>query len=233
LAANGARTKLAPAPSAPTSTVDTEHEKQAQEREKRLREQIEEDRKQKMAEFQRKLEESKKVAEERRKKALARLGRRYQEDDDDADRMPLWKKGMIAAAACIAVWFVGSWGLEIYANYQAQARFTLARLFRDFEQDANQARKKYDGGAFELTGKAKLVYTGRETRLALETPEVPQWTLHCRFDMNPDSFKKLVADKIEAGQEVTVEGRCSYQPKEGKGIILMEECVLQHKSKSS
>ena len=237
VAANGVRTKMAPAPSAPPSApprsaVDIEHEKQAQEREKQLLQKMEEDRKQKMAEFQRKLEESKKEAEERRKKALARLGRRYQEDDDDEDRMPLWKKGMIAAAACIAVWFVGSWGLGIYANYQAQARFSLARLCRDFEQDANQARKKYDGGAFELTGKAKLVYNGRETRLALETPEVPQWSVHCRFDMNPESFKKMVADKIEPGQEVTVEGRCSYQPKEGKGIILMEECVL-HKSKSS
>jgi hypothetical protein len=218
-------------PAAPTSTVAAAHEKQAQQREKELLQQMEEDRRQKKAEFQKQLADSKKEAEERRKKALARLGRRHQEDDNP-ERMPLWKKGMLAAAACVVVWFLGSWGFEIYANYQAQARFTLAHFCRDFEQDAVRARKKYDGGAFELTGKAKLVYTGREARLALETAEVPQWSVHCRFDLSPESFKKLIADQIEPGQEVTIEGRCSYQPKEGKGIILMEECILRKSGRS-
>jgi hypothetical protein len=45
--------------------------------------------------------------------------------------------------------------------------------------------------------------------------------------MNPKLYKKLIADQIKPGQEVTVEGRCSYVPKEGKGVVLMEECVLR------
>ena len=67
---------------------------------------------------------------------------------------------------------------------------------------------------------------GRETRVALEKPDVPDWSVHCRFELNPKSFKKLVSDKIQPGQTVTVEGRCSYQPREGKGIILFEECAI-------
>lgn len=210
----------------PHSDDEAAHENLPRQRTQELQQQVEEDRKQKMAEFQQKLADAKKATQERIQKAQARVGRRHVVEDDP-DRMPLWKRGILVAAACIAVWFLGSWGLEIYANYRAQAPFTLARFCRDFEQDALQARKKYDGGAFELTGKAKIVYTGRETRLALETPEVPQWSVHCRFDLSPDSFKKLVADQIEPGQLVTIEGRCSYQPKEGKGIILMEECILR------
>lgn len=202
-----------------------EHERIASEREQVLRIQMEEDRRQKIAEFQRRLEESKKQADERRKREMNRLKRRFNTDDED--RMPVWKKGMLAAAACLAVWFAASWIYDIYSSWQAQARFTLARICRDFEKDATQARKKYDGGAFELTGKAKLVKAGREWRLAIETPEVPQWSVHCKFDLSPANFKTLVADKVQPGQEVTVEGRCSYQPVEGKGVILMEECVLR------
>lgn len=215
-----------------SSAVEMQHEEMAVRREQELKWQLEEERKQKMAEFQQKLAESKKQAEELRQKAEAnrkKWAKKKSNDDDadDDDRMPLWKKGMLAAAACIAVWFLGSVGYSIYADYRAQAPFSLASFCRDFEVNATEARKKYDGGAFELTGKAKLVQAGNEIRLAIETPEVPQWSVHCRFDMSPKNFKAMVADKIQPGQDVTVEGRCSYQPKEGKGVILMEECVLR------
>jgi hypothetical protein len=169
--------------------------------------------------------EQKKLEEQRRRKKEA--ARKKRPDQDEEDRLPLWKKGMLVAAACVALGFVGSWGLSVYGNYQARAPFSLARLCQDFEKDPTEARKKYDGGAFTLTGKARLVQAGRETRLAIETPEVPSWAVHCRFDLNSKTFKTLVADKIQPGQEVTIEGRCSYQPREGTGIILMEDCILR------
>lgn len=188
------------------------------------------DRVAKLAEFRRRQVEEHRAKEEAQKRKKERDQRSRRADDHDPNRMPLWKKGMLAAAAAVALWFSGSWVMDAYADYRAQAPISLASLFRDFASDADKARKKYDGGVFELSGKAKLVKAGHENRLVLESPNAPDWALHCRFEMAPKVFQTLVADAIKPGQDVTVSGRCSFQPKEGKGVIVMEECEIRNGS---
>ena len=99
-----------------------------------------------------------------------------------------------------------------------------------FDEDSVQARKKYNGGFFQLTGSAKLTKLGKQTVVALEHPDVPEWTVRCRFDMNAKLYKKLIVDKLHSGSEITVEGRCLYRPEEGPKIIVMEDCALCEKS---
>jgi hypothetical protein len=66
--------------------------------------------------------------------------------------------------------------------------------------------------------------------VALEHPDVPEWTVRCRFDMTPKMYKQYVVDRLQAGAEITVEGRCLYRPEEGPKTIVMEECALCEKS---
>ena len=190
----------------------------------------EEDRKAKIAEVLRRQEEEKRAKEEtekRKKEREKQKKRRADEDDDDTPRLALWKKGMIAAAACVALWFVGAVSMDLYGNYQSRAPITLDRICRDFAADAASASRKYEGGVFQLTGKAKMVKTVQDVRLALETSQVPDWAVHCKFDMTPKNYKRVIVDGVKPGEEVTVVGRCTFQHKEGKGVILLEECELR------
>lgn len=172
-------------------------------------------------------EERRRDEEESRRKEREKRRKRDDDDEDDRERMPMWKKGILVAAAVLVVWIGSSVAMSLYADYQARMPVTLTRLCKAFSEDADAARKKYDGGIFQLTGKAKFHNTASETRLVLDDGVVPGWTVHCKFEMTPKIYKAFITDGIKPGQEVTVVGRCSYSPKEGKGVILFEECEVR------
>jgi len=189
--------------------------------------QLEEERKARFAELARRNAEEQRKRDEEELRKKEREKRKKKNDDYDPDRMPLWKKGVIAAAACLVLWLCGTWAMTLYADFQARSPVTLVSLCKDFAANPELAKKKYEGGTFQLTGKAKLVNSATETRLVLETEQVPAWTVHCRFEMTAKMYKALISDSIKPGDEVTVVGRCNYNPKEAKSIIFFEECEIR------
>jgi len=199
-------------------------------REQELVRQQEEERARKLAELNRRMEEDKRKHEEEARKKKERTKRKAAVDDDDEDRLPLWKKGMLVAAAVFGLWFAGSWMMQLYADYTARDPVTLASMFKAFDEDTAEARKKYNNGFFQLTGKAKFMKLGKQTVVALEHPDVPNWMVRCQFDMNAKMYKQRIVDKLQVGEEITVEGRCIYRPEEGPKTLVLEECALCEKS---
>ena len=53
---------------------------------------------------------------------------------------------------------------------------------------------------------------------------------YARKDTSLAAYKKLIVDKLQSGDEITVEGRCLYRPEEGPKTIVMDECALCEKS---
>ncbi len=70
------------------------------------------DHRKRMMEEYRKLQEDKSRAEDVRAAAKKPAAKKPTYDEDDEDRLPVWKKGAIVAASIMAVWWVGStaWG---------------------------------------------------------------------------------------------------------------------------
>jgi hypothetical protein len=209
-----------------SAAAPREADGEAYRREQELMRAQEEDRVRKMQELRRRFEEEKKQKEQEERRQKDRAKRKGIREDYDPDRMPLWKKGALTTAAGLALWFLGSWFMELRANSTARAPVTLGSICKAFAEDTPVARKKYSGGFFQLSGKGKLLKSGRETLVILEQADAPEWVVRCRFDMNAAMFKKMVAAKVEAGEAITVEGRCIYRPEDGLRTINMEDCGL-------
>jgi hypothetical protein len=103
-------------------------------------------------------------------------------------------------------------------------------MCQEFARDAFEARKKYEGGSFALSGKAMLPKNEKELALTLYADDSGEQQVVCQFEMSTKLFKAQVVDRVQSGQEVTVEGRCSFQQRAGKGTIVMEECILREGS---
>jgi len=203
-------------------------EEEAQRREREIRVKLEQERRDKLNELLRLAKGGTpaargQLASPSRKKPIVQ----ERDDDDEREPLSLWKKGGIGISSVVGLWLLWSVGSHYLEIARARSPITLDGLCQEFATDVETARKKYDGGCFALTGKAEFVKSGKDVVLAIQTPNVPEWSIRCRFDMTPKLYKSRIVDRIQAGQEVTVEGRCSYEPRAGKGVIQMEECILR------
>jgi len=122
-------------------------EQKAEENRKRMAEEV------RKAEEQRKADEVKRLAAEKflASKKSAKKTKKFNDDDDDDGRLPLWKKGVMVAASVFAVIWLGSTGWGFVRSIGATNKWTTLPLSGTLVTEAN-----------EPLGKVRLTFTPKD-----------------------------------------------------------------------
>jgi len=167
-----------------------------------------------------------KAQEEKQTEKLARWverwagKRRRSSQYDEKISTPVWKKLSYAVAALIGLCYVASLAHAWYKDYQLRALLTPGKICQDFSQNGEEARKKYEGNTFVLTGKVKKVYTPKGPGVIFDVPNMEDWSIQCIFE-SPDAL-----NAIQQHEVVTVQGVCHIYAQDGKNVVLLEDCIL-------
>jgi hypothetical protein len=224
--ANVATEKHAPLATAPAIQVQADTPPAsgptAFEREQQLLQQRELERQMELRKRLEQAQAEKKLEEKRR--AEAKKKRRRPKEEDDEDRLPLWKKGVLVAGALAMVLWLGPMAWGWMQDRRAQIGLTARRVSQEFAADYEQARLKYAGNYFALSGQLKVEETARGPRVLFDVPAEGGYEIECQFATQAERLS------VRTGADVTIVGDCSLRKDGPKTRIVLVDCTLQSPS---